>query len=113
MFSYKKRIESLDELHKVIDALETLKKEYQIIKKIEWSEPKSPLPKLPKNVWYVEEVNISKVFFTDADAIVKLVCKDCGTSCTGKRNLLEGMNCIYCFKHNTTIVPLDKESESK
>ncbi|MCR6850707.1 hypothetical protein P5G86_18970 [Paenibacillus jamilae] len=113
MFSYKKRIESLDELHKVIDALETLKKEYQIIKKIEWSEPKSPLPKLPKNVWYVEEVDTSKIFFTDADAIVKLVCKNCGISCRGKRNLLEGMSCIYCFNHNTTIVSLDKEFECK
>ncbi|MGG0008364.1 hypothetical protein [Bacillus tropicus] len=56
MYMYHKRIESVSELHEVIDALETLKRKYQIIKKIEWSEPKSPLPKLPKNVWYVEEV---------------------------------------------------------
>ncbi|MEN3133092.1 hypothetical protein [Bacillus albus] len=76
MCKYKKRIESLDELHKVIDALETLKKEYQIIKKIEWSEPKSPLPKLPKNIWYVEEVEAPKVFFADADAIVRIICKE-------------------------------------
>ncbi|MEC2865978.1 hypothetical protein BK767_11500 [Bacillus thuringiensis serovar kyushuensis] len=58
MSKYKKKITSLDELHKVIDALEALKKEYQIIKKIEWSEPQSPLPKLTKNVWYVEEVEV-------------------------------------------------------
>ncbi|MEN3130370.1 hypothetical protein [Bacillus albus] len=108
MCSYKKCIESLDELHKVIDALETLKKEYQIIKKIEWSKPQSALPKLPKNVWYVEEVDASKIF-SDGEEIVKLVCNDCGTSCRGKRNLLEGMSCIYCFNHNTTIVCLDKE----
>ena len=62
MTVYKKRIESLDELHEVIDALETLGKEYMINKSIEWSDPKPPLPKLPKNVWDVEEVG-AKVFF--------------------------------------------------
>ena len=36
---YHKRIESLGELHEVIDALETLGKEYKVVKKIEWTEP--------------------------------------------------------------------------
>ena len=34
---YHKRIESLGELHEVIDALETLGKEYKVVKKIEWT----------------------------------------------------------------------------
>ncbi|HDR3902944.1 TPA: hypothetical protein QCO88_005630, partial [Bacillus cereus] len=94
----------------VIDALETLKREYQIIKKIEWSVPKSPLPKLPKNVWYVEEIDASKVF-SDGEEIVKLVCNNCGTAITGKRNLLEGKCCIHSVTHNTTIVPLDSDDK--
>ncbi|MGH1092474.1 hypothetical protein [Bacillus thuringiensis] len=50
MTLYKKRIESLDELHEVIDALETLGKEYKIVKRIEWTEPKPHLPKLARKV---------------------------------------------------------------
>ncbi|HDR7708587.1 TPA: hypothetical protein QCX89_000491 [Bacillus cereus] len=108
MSKYKKQITSLEELHQIINALETLKKEYQIIRKIEWSESQFPLPNFPKNVWYVEEVNVSKVS-SDCNEIVKLVCNDCGTSFRGERKRLEGRSCIYCFKHNTKIVLLDKE----
>ncbi|WP_144489665.1 hypothetical protein [Bacillus thuringiensis] len=91
MVIYKKRIESLDELHQVIEALETLGKEYMIVKRIEWSEPKPPRPKLRKNVWDVEEVG-AKAFFTDANTNVKLICKECGTS------MKKG--CIHCVTHN-------------
>lgn len=56
MFLYKKRIESLDELHQVIAAFETLGKEYKIVKRIEWIESKPPLPTLPMGVWIVEEL---------------------------------------------------------
>ncbi|WP_242476224.1 MULTISPECIES: hypothetical protein [Bacillus cereus group] len=108
MSKYKKQITSLEELHQIINALETLKKEYQIIRKIEWSESQFPLPNFPKNVWYVEEVNASKVS-SDCNEIVKLVCNDCGTSFRGERKRLEERSCIYCFKDNTKIVLLDKE----
>ncbi|WP_257143212.1 hypothetical protein [Bacillus cereus] len=53
---YKKCIESLDELHQVIDAFEILGKEYKIVKRVEWIEPKPPLPTLPMEVWIVEEL---------------------------------------------------------
>jgi len=106
MSKYKKKITSLDELHKVIDALETLNKKYVITKVVRKNETLPKTNRYPFNVWYVEEVDVIKRY-SDGEEIVKLVCKDCGTSCTGKRNLLEGMNCIYCFNHNTTIVPLE------
>ncbi|MBT2577437.1 hypothetical protein J7E43_08440 [Bacillus sp. ISL-8] len=108
MSEYKKQITSLEELHKVIDALETLNKKYVITKGIEVRHLIATNQKYPVNVWYVEEVDVLKEY-SDGEEVVKLVCKDCGTSCRGERNLLEGMSCIYCLKHNTTIVPLDKE----
>ncbi|MEW4236792.1 hypothetical protein Q0N71_04670 [Bacillus thuringiensis] len=52
---YYKRIESLGELREVIDALETLGKEYNIVKRIEWTEPQPPLPKSQRKVWIVQE----------------------------------------------------------
>ncbi|SCN42941.1 Uncharacterized protein BC88300_04634 [Bacillus cytotoxicus] len=56
----------------------------------------------------MEDVGSSKVF-VDGEEVVKLVCCDCGVDVKGKRISLEGKSCIYCFNHNTTIVPLDKE----
>ncbi|WP_420974314.1 hypothetical protein [Bacillus thuringiensis] len=56
MHMYHKRIESVGELHEVIGALETLGKEYTIVKKIEWTEHKPPLQKLPRKVWVVREL---------------------------------------------------------
>ncbi|MCQ6302105.1 hypothetical protein [Bacillus cereus] len=60
MHMYHKRIESVGELHEVIDALETLGKEYTIVKKIEWTEHKPPLPKLARKVWIVEELELGQ-----------------------------------------------------
>ncbi|MDO3374703.1 hypothetical protein QJ529_18725 [Bacillus paranthracis] len=45
----------------------------------------------------------------EVEEVVKLVCKDCGISITGKRVSLEGKGCIHSVTHNTTLVPLDKE----
>lgn len=108
MIIYKKRIESVDELHKTMEALDILGKEYIVQKKIEYKTVPINEHKYPVNVWFIEEVNTSKVF-SDDDEIVKLVCNDCGTSFRGERKRLEGRSCIYCFKHNTTIISLDKE----
>lgn len=104
---YKKRIESLDELHKVMEAMDTLGKEYIVQKKIEYKTVPINKHKYPVNIWFIEEVNASKVS-SDCNEIVKLVCNDCGTSFRGERKRLEGRSCIYCFKHNTKIVLLDK-----
>ncbi|ETT88868.1 hypothetical protein C175_00145 [Bacillus cereus] len=55
-----------------------------------------------------EGVSTSKVF-ADGEEVVKLVCKDCGISITGKRVSLEGKGCIHSVTHNTTLVLLNKE----
>ncbi|MRB05979.1 hypothetical protein GH876_29030 [Bacillus thuringiensis] len=112
MSKYKKQITSLDELHKVIDALETLNKKYVITKVVHKNETLPKTNRYPFNVWHIEEVDGIKRY-SDGEEIVKLVCNDCGTSITGKRVLLEGKCCIHSVTHNTTIVPLDKESECK
>nr|WP_207193735.1 hypothetical protein [Bacillus sp. TH13] len=91
-----------------MEALDTLGKEYIVQKKIEYKTVPINKHKYPVNVWFIEEVNTSKVI-SDGNEIVKLICNDCGTSITGKRILLEGKCCIHNLKHNTTIVLLDKE----
>ncbi|EJQ44008.1 hypothetical protein IEQ_04795 [Bacillus cereus BAG6X1-2] len=112
MSKYKKQITSLDELHQVIDALETLNKKYVITKVVQKNETLPKANRYPFNVWHVEEVDVLKNY-SDGEEIVKLVCRDCGISIKGKRVSLEGKSCIHCFNHNTAIVPLDKESETK
>jgi hypothetical protein len=112
MSKYKERIESVEKLHQVIDALETLKKKYVITKVVQQNETLPMGNRYYVSIWYVEEVDVIKKQ-SDGDEIVKLVCNDCGTSITGKRILLEGKCCIHSVTHNTTIVPLDKECECK
>lgn len=112
MSKYKERIESVEKLHQVIDALETLNKKYVITKVVQQNETLPMGNRYLFNTWYVEEVDVLKKF-SDGEGIVKLVCKDCGTWITGKENRLEGKSCGFCFGHNTTIVPLKKESETK
>ncbi|BAR81204.1 uncharacterized protein KNN_00327 [Bacillus thuringiensis serovar tolworthi] len=108
MSRYKKQITSLDELHEVIDALETLNKKYVIKKVIQQNEILPMGNRYYTSIWYVEEIDVLKKY-SDGEEIVKLVCKDCGVEVKGKRNSLEGKSCIHCFNHNTTIVPLNKE----
>ncbi|MDA2112222.1 MULTISPECIES: hypothetical protein [Bacillus cereus group] len=110
MSKYKKQITSLDELHKVIDALETLNKKYVITKVIQQNETLPKGNRYYVSIWYVEEVDVIKKQ-SDGDEIVKLVCRDCGTSFRGERKRLEGMSCIYCFNNNTTIVSLDSDNK--
>ncbi len=110
MSKYKKQITSLDELHKVINALETLNKKYVITKVIQQNETLPKGNRYYVSIWYVEEVDVIKKQ-SDGDEIVKLVCRDCGTSFRGERKRLEGMSCIYCFNHNTTIVSLDSDNK--
>lgn len=112
MSKYKKQITSLEELHQVIDALETLNKKYVITKVIQQNETLPMGSRYYVSIWYVEEVDVIKKQ-SDGDEIVKFVCRDCGTWFTGKENMLEGKSCGFCFSHNTTIVPLKKESETK
>ena len=115
MSKYKERIESVEKLHQVIDALETLNKKYVITKVAQQNETLPMGNRYYVNVWYVEEVDVIKKQ-SDGEEIVILVCKDCGISFRGKRNLLEGiegMHCVCCYKNNTTIVPLKKECECK
>ncbi|WP_240687580.1 hypothetical protein [Bacillus sp. SYJ] len=57
MSKYKKRITSLEELHQVIDALETLNKKYVITKRIEVIHLKVANQKYPVTIWYVEEID--------------------------------------------------------
>ncbi|OUB57061.1 hypothetical protein BK716_06955 [Bacillus thuringiensis serovar higo] len=112
MYKYKKQITSLDELHKVIDALETLNKKYVITKVVQKNEIIPSGVKYVRSIWYVEEIDVPKKY-SDGEEMVKLICHDCGTSIIGKRIYLEGKGCIHNLKHNTTIVPLDKECECK
>ncbi|MGG5740483.1 hypothetical protein [Bacillus cereus group sp. IBL03679] len=112
MRRYKKRIESLEELHKVMEALDVLEKTYVITKEMEQKTTAITKEEYSVVSWRVEEVDTFKDF-CDGEEIVKLVCNDCGTSFTGKRILVEGKGCIHSVTHNTTIVPLDKESECK
>lgn len=107
MSKYKKQITSLEELHQVIDALETLNKKYVITKVVQKNEFIPTGWKCLSSVWYVEEVDVPKKY-SDGEEIVKLICHDCGTSVTGKRIYLEGKGCLHNLKHNTTIVPLDR-----
>lgn len=113
MSKYKKQITSLDELHKVIDALETLNKKYVITKRIEARCVPVTNMKYPVTIWYVEEVDDAVKKYCSGQEIVKSVCHDCGVGITGKENMLEGKSCGFCFSHNTTIVPLKKECETK
>ncbi|PNS32828.1 hypothetical protein C1640_09530 [Bacillus sp. AKBS9] len=110
MSKYKKRITSLEELHQVIDALETLNKKYVITKRIEVIHLKVANQKYPVDVWYVEEIDDTPKKYCSGQEIVKSVCRDCGTWITGKENMLEGKSCGFCFSHNTTIVPLDSDN---
>lgn len=112
MSKYKERIESVEKLHQVIDALETLNKKYVITKVVQQNETLPMANRYYVSIWYVEEVDVINKQ-SDGNEIVELVCNDCGTSITGKRILLEGKCCIHSVTHNTTIVPLDKESASK
>lgn len=84
MSKYKKKITSLEELHQVIDALETLNKKYVITKVVQQNETLPKANRYPFNVWYVEEVDVLKKY-SDGEEIVKFICKDCGTSFRGKR----------------------------
>ncbi|MGE8013244.1 hypothetical protein [Bacillus mycoides] len=110
MSKYKKRITSLEELHQVIDALETLNKKYVITKGIEVRHLIATNQRYPVTIWYVEEVDVPKKY-SDGEEIVKLICHDCGTSVTGKRIYLEGKGCLHNLKHNTTIVPLNSDAK--
>ncbi|MED2903891.1 MULTISPECIES: hypothetical protein [Bacillus cereus group] len=56
MSKYKKQITSLEELHNVIDALETLKKKYVITKVIQNNEFIPSGHKCLFSMWYVEEI---------------------------------------------------------
>ncbi|SCC01838.1 hypothetical protein [Bacillus wiedmannii] len=67
MSKYKKQITSLEELHQVIDALETLNKKYVITKKIEYRVLPFTDNKYPANVWYVEEIDDTTKVFCDGE----------------------------------------------
>lgn len=60
MSKYKKQITSLEELHQVIDALETLNKKYVITKVIQQNENLPMGNRYYKSIWYVEEVDVIK-----------------------------------------------------
>ncbi|PFS09624.1 hypothetical protein COK55_27095 [Bacillus cereus] len=70
---YKKCIESSEELHKVMEALDALEKTYVITKEMEHETTAITKEEYSVVSWHVEEVDTSKVFFTDADATAKLV----------------------------------------
>ncbi|MCU5028566.1 hypothetical protein [Bacillus thuringiensis] len=57
MSKYKKQITSLEELHQVIDALETLNKKYVITKAIQKNEFIPTGYKCLFSMWYVEEID--------------------------------------------------------
>lgn len=57
MSKYRKQITSLDELHQVIDALETLNKKYLIRKVAQKNEVIPSGGKYLRNIWYVEEID--------------------------------------------------------
>lgn len=57
MSKYKKQITSLEELHQVIDALETLNKKYIITKVIQKNEFIPTGHKCLFSMWYVEEID--------------------------------------------------------
>ncbi|SCM13145.1 hypothetical protein [Bacillus wiedmannii] len=57
MSKYKKQITSLEELHQVIDALETLNKKYVITKVIQKNEFIPTGYKCLFSMWYVEEID--------------------------------------------------------
>ena len=57
MSKYKKQITSLDELHQVIDALETLNKKYVITKLVQKNEFIPTGYKCLFSMWYVEEID--------------------------------------------------------
>lgn len=105
MSKYKERFTSLEEVKQVIEALETLGKEYTVTKKIKYGNVPITKDIYPISVWDIEELETSKMF-TNREEIVKLVCQDCGTSITGKRISLEGKNCIHNVTHKTILVPL-------
>ncbi|WP_242317116.1 hypothetical protein [Bacillus cereus group sp. BfR-BA-01489] len=102
MKMYHKRIESLSELHEVIVALETLGKEYKIVKRIEWTEPKPPLPKLPRKVWIVNECD-GVITVSDGKELEN--CYDCEWCHKGKatHNIRDNRYgedrkiCMYCY----------------
>ncbi|WP_255285553.1 hypothetical protein [Bacillus wiedmannii] len=62
MGKYKKQITSLEELHQVIDALETLSKKYLIRKLAQKNEVIPSGGKYLRNIWYVEEVDVLKKY---------------------------------------------------
>lgn len=57
MSKYKKQITSLEELHQVIDALETLNKKYLIRKVAQKNEVIPSGGKYVRSIWYVEEID--------------------------------------------------------
>ncbi|WP_257206186.1 hypothetical protein [Bacillus wiedmannii] len=57
MSKYKKQITSLEELHQVIDALETLSKKYLIRKVAQKNEVIPSGGKYLRSIWYVEEID--------------------------------------------------------
>lgn len=57
MGKYKKQITSLEELHNVIDALETLSKKYLIRKLVQKNEVIPSGGKYLRSIWYVEEID--------------------------------------------------------
>lgn len=62
MSRYKKRIESLEELHRVMEALDALEKIYVIAKEIEYKTTAITEEEYSVVSWYVEEIDTSKVF---------------------------------------------------
>lgn len=57
MSKYKGRIESVEKLHQVIDALETLNKKYVITKVVQKNEVIPSGGKYLRSIWYVEEID--------------------------------------------------------
>ncbi len=57
MSKYKKQITSLEELHQVINALETLSKKYLIRKLVQKNEVIPSGGKYLRSIWYVEEID--------------------------------------------------------
>ncbi|WP_263704469.1 hypothetical protein [Bacillus thuringiensis] len=56
MSKYKKQITSLEELHQVIDAFETLKKKYVITKVLQKNETLPIGNRYHFSVWFIEEI---------------------------------------------------------